>query len=116
MFVFLVQVSTIPSYVALESLNVKKSFFLVISLGRVVVPSPKTVINLPGTYPVKENPIYLAVSEILWYKHTHKHTDKQTSCYFIIGIGYPLSICINFAFSELAGGAETSLVILFSFS
>ena len=32
------------------------------------------------SYPVKENPIGSAVSEILWYKHT----DKQTSCYFSI--------------------------------
>ena len=34
-------------------------------------------------YPIKENPIGSAVSEILRYKHTHKHTDKQTYCYFI---------------------------------
>ena len=33
-------------------------------------------------YPVKENPIGLAVSKILWYKHT----DKHTSCYFSIRI------------------------------
>ena len=30
--------------------NVKKFIFFVISLRRVVVPSPKIVKNLPGTY------------------------------------------------------------------
>ena len=39
---------------ALNSLSkieyVKKFRFFVISLGRVVVPSPKIVKNLPGTY------------------------------------------------------------------
>ena len=41
-----------------------------------------------SSYPVKENPIVSAVSEILRYKHTDKHTDThtQTSCYFIIRI------------------------------
>ena len=29
------------------------------------------------SYPVKTNHIGSAVSEILWYKHTHKKTDKQ---------------------------------------
>ena len=31
------------------------------------------------SYPVKENLIVSAVSEILQYKHTHKHTDKKTN-------------------------------------
>ena len=35
-------------YVAVKSLYI--TFLCVISLGRVVVPSPKIVINLPGTY------------------------------------------------------------------
>ena len=55
-------------------------FFRVISLGRVVVLSLKIVINLPGSmrsYPVKENNTGSAVSEIIRYKHTDKHTDKQ---------------------------------------
>ena len=30
------------------------------------------------SYPVKENPIGSAVSEILWYKQTHKHTNTKT--------------------------------------
>ena len=40
----------------------------------VVVPAPKIVINFPKTYemyPVKENPICSAVSEILGYKQTN---------------------------------------------
>ena len=45
-----------------------------ISLGRVVVPSHKIVIKtFPGpmrSYPVRENPIDSAVSEILRYRHT----------------------------------------------
>ena len=56
-----------------------------ISLERVVVPSQKIVISLLGTYeklPFKENPISSVVSE------TDKHTDTQTSFYFIIRIGY----------------------------
>ena len=45
-----IQVSMIPIYVALKSLCVKHKFdFFVISLGRVVVPFPKIVINLPRT-------------------------------------------------------------------
>ena len=68
----------------------KKIFnFFVISFGRVVVPSPKIVRTFPGhmrIYPVKENPIGSAVSEILWYRHTDRHTDRQTSCYFNIRI------------------------------
>ena len=59
--------------------------FFVISLGRVVEPSPKIVLNLEGpfrSYPVKENLIGSAVSEILRDKHTK--TQRQTSCYFII--------------------------------
>ena len=38
------------------------------------------------SYPVKENLIGSVVSEILW----HKHTDKQTSCYFSITIKYDI--------------------------
>ena len=46
-----------------------------ISLERVIVTSPKIVINFPRTfsrrsYPVMENPIGSAVSEILRYKQT----------------------------------------------
>ncbi len=53
-----------------------------ISLGRVVlvVPSPKIVINLPGTYRsylVKENPIGSAVSDVLRYRQTNKQTDRH---------------------------------------
>ena len=59
-------------------------FFLgAISLGRVVLPYPNIVINLPRTYeklPWKENHIGLAVSEILRYKQK----DRQTFCYFIL--------------------------------
>ena len=40
------------------------------------------------SYPVKENLIGSAVSEILWYKHTDTQIDKQTSCYFSIRIIY----------------------------
>ena len=36
------------------------------------------------SYPVKENPIGSAVSEILWYKHKNTKTNRQTSYYFII--------------------------------
>ena len=54
-------------------LSAVMNFFLgVIFLGRVVVPSPKIVKNLSGTmlgYPIKENPIGSAVSEIRPYKH-----------------------------------------------
>ena len=44
------------------------SFYFIIfliSLGRVVVPYPKIVINLMRSYTVNENPIGSAVSEIL---------------------------------------------------
>ena len=54
-----------------------------ISLGRVVVPFPKIVITFPGpmkSYPVKENPIGLAVSEILRYKRTDRQTDIVLLC------------------------------------
>ena len=46
-----VQVSTIPTNVAFKSLKYffKNSIFM-ISHGRMVVTSPKVVINLPGTY------------------------------------------------------------------
>ena len=37
-------------------------------------------------YPVKENPIGSAVSEILWYRQIDTHTNRQTSLYFIIRI------------------------------
>ena len=55
-------------------------FFLgAISLGMVVVSSPKIVINIPETYekinPIKENPIGSAVSDIFRYKHTDKQSD-----------------------------------------
>ena len=52
--------------------------FFSISLGRVVVPSPKIVLNLPGlmtSYPVKENLIGSEVSKILRYIETDIHTD-----------------------------------------
>ena len=45
--------------------------FLAISVGRVVVASPKIVMNLPGTYKklhCKVNHIGSEVSEILWYR------------------------------------------------
>ncbi len=51
----------------------KKIFIGAISLGRLVVPSPKIDINLPkpmGIYPVKESPIGSAVSKILWHTQT----------------------------------------------
>ena len=58
----------------------KQKFLGAISLGRVMVPSSKIVINLPTN---NENHISSAVSDILWYK---QKTDRQTSCYFIITI------------------------------
>ena len=58
------------------------TFFLgTISLGRVVVPSPKIVINLLGpmrSYP--DNPIGSAVNEILRYKQTNRQTDTVLLC------------------------------------
>ena len=57
-----------------------------ISLGMEVVPSSKIDINLiriyMRSYPVKENHIGSAVTEILWYKQT----DIESSCYFIIRV------------------------------
>ena len=54
-------------------------FLWSISLERVVVPSPpKIVITFPGSirsYPVKDNYIGSAVSEILRYKQTEKQTN-----------------------------------------
>ena len=50
------------------SIVVLKFFIGVISLGRVEIPSPKIVINLPRTYeklPVTENHIGSEVGEIL---------------------------------------------------
>ena len=42
------------------------------------------------SYPVKENPIGSEVTEIIRYKQTYTqtdiHTNKHTSCYFIIRI------------------------------
>ena len=38
------------------------------------------------SYPVKENPISSAVSEILRYRQTDRHIDKHISFYFIIRI------------------------------
>ena len=79
---FFVQVSTLPLYcfqilrylfMFRSSLpNIKKNLFL---LGGWWYPM--------RSYPVKENPIGSAVSEILQYKQTH---ITQTSCYFSIGI------------------------------
>ena len=64
------------------------TFFLgTISLGRVVITSPKIVKTIPipkKSYLVKENPISLAVSEILRNKQTN--TQTHTSCYVIIRI------------------------------
>ncbi len=36
------------------------------------------------SYPVKENPIGSAISEILLYNHTNTLTNRQASCYFSI--------------------------------
>ena len=72
-------------YVAFKKKKYSIFFVILFYLRRVVVPYRKTVINIPKpmrSYPVKENQIGSAVSEILRYKHT----DKQTSCYFIIRI------------------------------
>ena len=57
-------------------------------------PLPKIAINLPGPmrdYTVKENSICSAVSEILRYRQTNKHTYRQKSFHFIIRIhiSYP---------------------------
>ena len=57
-----------------------------ISLGRVVVPSPKQLYTFLGpmrSCSVMEGPIGSAVREILQYTQP----DKQTFCYFIIRIG-----------------------------
>ena len=65
---------------SLSKIKYVKTFSIfVISLGRVVVPSPKIVKKktFPGPmriYPVKKNPIGSAVSEIRRF--------RQTSCYF----------------------------------
>ena len=48
--------------------------------SRNVKTSPKIVINLPGPmriYPVKENPIGSADSDILRYKNTDTQTDRH---------------------------------------
>ena len=50
-------------------------FSRAISLGRVVLLTPKIVLNLPRTY--EENHIDSAVSEILWYKQTDRQADKH---------------------------------------
>ena len=66
-----------------------------ISLGREVIPSPKIVINLSGTYeiyPVKENLIGSAISEILRYKQTNRQTDRHISTLYY----RCLSICPSF--------------------
>ena len=53
----------------IENLRMVGLFFIgVISQGRVVVPSPKIVINLPRSYNVKEN-------------HTWTARQIQRSCY-----------------------------------
>ena len=65
----------------LEGFNL---FLGLIFLRRVVIPSPKIVINLPRSYPVKENHIGLAFCKILQYKQI----DIHKSCYFIIRIIY----------------------------
>ena len=55
-----------------------------ISLVRVVVPSPKIDINLLGTYeklPVRRTRL---VQRLARSFDTNIHTDKQTSCYFSI--------------------------------
>ncbi len=53
------------------------NFFVgTISFGRVVVPSPKIVINLPRLY--EENLIGSAVSVIIRYKQTDRHTNPFT--------------------------------------
>ena len=57
-----------------KSRNIKTISIFFISLGR-VVPSPKIVINLPGTY---EKLPCSAVSEILRYKQTQTETHPVT--------------------------------------
>ncbi len=54
-------------------------FFFVISLGRVVVPSPKIAINLSGTYekPPCKGESYWFSSQRDPLVQTYKHTDKQ---------------------------------------
>ena len=44
------------------------------------------------SYPVKENPFGSAVSESLRYKHTDTQTNRQTSCYYSIRIGFILIV------------------------
>ena len=54
-----------------------------ISLGRVAVPSPKIVINLPGTYKkisCKGELDRFSGYEILRYIKTKRQTNIQTSC------------------------------------
>ena len=67
--------------------NCRAVFFLILKFfvdlsveGGGTLP-PKSY-KLMRTYPVKENQIGSAVSEILLYRHT----DKHTFCYFIIRI------------------------------
>ena len=64
-------------------------------------------------YPVKENPINLAVSEILWYKHT----DKETSCYFSIRISPKVSgknriFCFAERGVKYPGSKKESIIII----
>ena len=80
----LYQITTILCNVTYESLFEGKKFrFVVISLGRVVVPSPKTFPGSMRSFPVKENLIGSAVREILRYKHTNIFKGKLFS-YFNI--------------------------------
>ena len=64
---------------------------MAISLGRVVIPTPKIVIK-PMSYPVKENHIGSSVSEILG---TDKHPVTLLLGYQSNGMSICLSVCIK---------------------
>ena len=72
-----------PFSISKKSLGGGNLFLGAIPVRGLVVPCPtivKTFSTPMRSYPVKENPIGSAVSEILRYKQT----DRQTSFYFVL--------------------------------